>query len=130
MGYIDEDGFVFLVDRLKDLIISSGENVYPREIEEAAVQFEGVAEAAVIGVPDKLRGEAICIYVVPRPGARVDLKALRQYLLGRVAPYKVPREYFLVPELPKTGLGKVRKPELRKRAIEMLSENKLAGRVL
>ena len=93
-------------------------------------QFEGVAEAAVIGVPDKLRGEAICIYVVPRPGARVDLKALRQYLLGRVAPYKVPREYFLVPELPKTGLGKVRKPELRKRAIEMLSENKLAGRVL
>ena len=130
VGYIDEDGFVFLVDRLKDLIISSGENVYPREIEEAAVQFEGVAEAAVIGVPDKLRGEAICIYVVPRPGARVDLKALRQYLLGRVAPYKVPREYFLVPELPKTGLGKVRKPELRKRAIEMLSENKLAGRVL
>ncbi|MCH3949995.1 MAG: long-chain-fatty-acid--CoA ligase [Acidaminococcus sp.] len=130
VGYIDEDGFVFLVDRIKDLIISSGENVYPREIEEAACKFEGIAEAAVIGVPDKLRGESICIYVVPQEGIKPNLKALRQYLLGQVAPYKVPREYFLVSELPRTGLGKVRKPELRKKAIAVLSENRLAGRVL
>jgi long-chain acyl-CoA synthetase len=130
VGYIDEDGFVFLVDRIKDLIISSGENVYPREIEEAACKFEGIAEAAVIGVPDKLRGESICIYVVPQEGAKPNLKALRQYLLGQVAPYKVPREYFLTSELPRTGLGKVRKPELRQKAIAVLSENKLAGRVL
>jgi long-chain acyl-CoA synthetase len=130
VGYIDEDGFIFLVDRLKDLIISSGENVYPREIEEAACQYEGVAEAAVIGVPDKLRGEAICIYVVPREGAQINLKALRQSLIGKIAPYKVPREYFIVDEMPKTNLGKIRKNILRERTIAILSEDKLAGRPL
>lgn len=130
VGYMDEDGFIFLVDRVKDMIISSGENVYPREIEEVVSAYPGVAECSVIGIPDALRGQAICLYVVPREGETIDKKALRQYLIGRIAPYKVPREYFLVESLPKTTLGKVRKNVLRDETVAILSKNKFAGRAL
>lgn len=130
VGYMDEDGFIFLVDRVKDMIISSGENVYPREIEEVVSAYPGVAECSVIAIPDALRGQAICLYVVPREGETIDKKALRQYLIGRIAPYKVPREYFLVESLPKTALGKVRKNVLRDETVAILSKNKFAGRAL
>ena len=79
---------------------------------------------------DALRGQAICLYVVPREGETIDKKALRQYLIGRIAPYKVPREYFLVESLPKTALGKVRKNVLRDETVAILSKNKFAGRAL
>lgn len=109
------------------MIISSGENVYPREIEEVVSAYPGVAECSVIGIPDALRGQAICLYVVPREGETIDKKALRQYLIGRIAPYKVPREYFLVESLPKTALGKVRKNVLRDETVAILSKTSLPG---
>ena len=98
---MDEDGFIFLVDRVKDMIISSGENVYPREIEEVVSAYPGVAECSVIGIPDALRGQAICLYVVPREGETIDKKALRQYLIGRIALIRCRGSIFLSNPFPK-----------------------------
>ena len=130
VGYADEDGFIFLVDRLKDMIISSGENVYPREVEEAITQYPGIREASVVGVADRLRGQAITAFLVLQEGAQCNPKELRRYLLGRIAPYKVPREYFIIQELPKTSLGKVRKNILRQQAEEILQQRRMSGRSL
>jgi long-chain acyl-CoA synthetase len=130
VGYADEDGFIFLVDRLKDMIISSGENVYPREVEEAITQYPGIREASVVGVADRLRGQAITAFLVLQEGAQCNPKELRRYLLGRIAPYKVPREYFIIQELPKTSLGKVRKNILRQQAEEILQQRRMSWRSL
>lgn len=91
VGYFDAEGYLFLVDRLKDMIISSGENIYPREVEEAIQEITGVAEAAVIGVPDPLRGQAVAAWVVPEAGAELDFRAMRRTLLKQIAAYKVPK---------------------------------------
>lgn len=116
MAYCDKDGCFFIVDRLKDMIITSGENVYPREIEELLYAHPAVAEAAVIGIPDKLRGQAGCAYVVMAEGHTFDRKALREYLQQRLAAYKVPREFIQVDALPKNSTGKIMKRLLRERA--------------
>ena len=130
VGYFDQDGYLFLVDRLKDMIISSGENIYPREVEEAIQAYPGVAEAAVIGVPDPLRGQAVASWVVPEPGAEVDLRALRRTLLKQIAAYKVPKKYFLTDTLPRNHLGKLLKNQLRKQTLKILEKDKTAGRAL
>lgn len=130
VGYFDQDGYLFLVDRLKDMIISSGENIYPREVEEAIQKYPGVAEAAVIGVPDPLRGQAVASWVVPEPGAEVDLRALRRTLLKQIAAYKVPKKYFLTDTLPRNHLGKLLKNQLRKQTLKILEKDKTAGRAL
>ena len=83
--YKDEDGWIFIVDRLKDMIISSGENVYPREVEEVLAAHPDIREAAVVGIPDKLRGQAICAYIVPEDGGIKDKRMIRKYLLSRIA---------------------------------------------
>lgn len=114
--YSDEEGYLYLVDRLKDMIISSGENIYPREVEEVIYAYPGVEEAAVIGIPDKLRGEAVCAYLVPKAGVTLEKQALRKYLLDHVAPYKVPRKFYFCTELPKSGTGKILKKVLREQA--------------
>jgi long-chain acyl-CoA synthetase len=114
-GYVDEDGYLFLTDRVKDMIISGGENVYPVEIEEVLTQHPGVAEAAVIGVPDERWGEAVMALVVARdhhPPAAEDLLAFAR---ERLAGYKLPRSVDYVDELPRTPTGKVLKRELRER---------------
>lgn len=116
MVFSDEEGYLYIVDRLKDMIISSGENVYPREVEEVLYSYPGIEEVAVIGIPDKLRGQAICAYIVPSPGVTLEKPALRKFLLGHVAPYKVPREYYFCSELPKSGTGKILKQALREQA--------------
>jgi long-chain acyl-CoA synthetase len=116
MVYSDEEGYLYLVDRLKDMIISSGENIYPREVEEVIYAYPGVEEAAVIGIPDKLRGEAVCAYLVPKAGVTLEKQALRKYLLEHVAPYKVPRKFYFCTELPKSGTGKILKKVLREQA--------------
>ncbi len=117
MAYRDKDGYYFIVDRLKDLIISAGENIYPREVEEELLLHPDVAEASVVGVPDKLRGQCACAYIVLKPGSQMDKRGMRKYLLGRIATYKVPRECVFVESLPKNNTGKILKKSLRERAM-------------
>ncbi len=114
-GYVDEDGYLFLADRIKDMIVSGGENVYPVEVEETLAQHADVADVAVIGVPDPRWGEAVKALVVPRPGARPAPQELITFARERLAGYKLPRSVDLVDELPRTLSGKVLKRELRAR---------------
>ncbi|CCG03407.1 acyl-CoA synthetase [Blastococcus saxobsidens] len=114
-GSLDDEGFLYVRDRYKDMIISGGENVYPAEVESALLELDGVQEAAVIGVPDERWGEVGLAIVVPDPGAALDADDLRARLRDRLAAFKVPKHVELVDELPKTATGKVRKPDLRSR---------------
>ncbi|MDF2874775.1 MAG: lcfB 1 [Sporomusa sp.] len=113
LAYQDDEGYFFVVDRLKDLIISNGENIYPREIEELLYSFPGIIEASVIGVADELRGQVARAYVVIAPGDILDKKAVREYLQANIAAYKIPRDFVVVDALPKTQTGKILKRILR-----------------
>jgi fatty-acyl-CoA synthase len=112
-GSLDAEGFLFIRDRYKDMIISGGENVYPAEVESALLELPEVAEVAVIGVPDEQWGEAGLAVVVPAAGVAPDTEALRARLRERLAAFKVPRYVEFVDELPKTATGKIRKPDIR-----------------
>jgi long-chain acyl-CoA synthetase len=113
VGHIDEDGYVFLVDRIKDLIICSGFNVYPRVVEEALLTHPAVEETNVIGVPDPYRGEAPVAYVKLKPGAKATESELKHFLGERLNKIELPREIIFKDELPKTLIGKLSKKELR-----------------
>ncbi|MCP2244323.1 acyl-CoA synthetase [Lentzea aerocolonigenes] len=113
IGRLD-DGHLYVVDRLKDMFISGGENVYPAEVENAITDHPDVAEVAVVGVPDARWGEVGRAFVRPVPGADVDAAALREFLVPRLAKYKIPVHVEVVAELPRTGSGKVLKPALRR----------------
>ena len=114
LGFMNAQGYLFLVDRAKDMIISGGENVYSTEVEEVLYQHPAVLEAAVFGVPDAKWGEAVHAIVVPRPGHEVDPAALITFCRERIAGYKVPKRIDLCGDpLPKSGPGKVLKRELR-----------------
>lgn len=113
LARVDEDGFYFIVDRKKDMIIRGGLNVYPREVEELLYEHEAVAEAAVIGVPHESLGEEIAAYVVLKPGASATEEELVEHVRSQVAPYKYPRQVHLIDELPKGATGKILKRELR-----------------
>jgi acyl-CoA synthetase (AMP-forming)/AMP-acid ligase II len=114
MGALDDKGFLTLFDRIKDLVISGGSNIYPREIEDVLLEHPAVAEAAVIGVPDTEWGESVMALVVPR-SASVDLAALEALCLERIARFKRPKHWRIVESLPKNDAGKVLKRELRER---------------
>ncbi|TFV88765.1 long-chain fatty acid--CoA ligase [Blastococcus sp. CT_GayMR16] len=116
-GSVDEEGFLYIRDRYKDMIISGGENVYPAEVESALLELDDVQEAAVIGVPDPTWGEVGLAVVVPVPGTSPDVDDLRARLRARLAAFKVPKYVELADELPKTATGKVRKPDLRNRYV-------------
>ena len=114
-GYMDEDGFVFVVDRLKDMIVSGGENVYSAEIEQVLYQHESVAECAVIGIPDPKWGEAVHAIVRMKAGARSSEEELIAHCHARIAGYKCPRSLsFRESPLPLSGAGKILKTELRR----------------
>jgi long-chain acyl-CoA synthetase len=115
-GYLDEEGHLFLTDRIKDMVVSGGENVYPIEVEEAVAHHPGVADVAVIGVPDDRWGETVKALVIRAPGAAVTAEELIAFVRGRLAGYKLPRSVEFVDELPRTPSGKVLKRELRERA--------------
>lgn len=117
VGYLDADGFLTLKDRSKDLIISGGSNIYPREVEEVLLTFPGVAEAAVVGMPDPEWGEVVVAFVVPGRDADVTIAALDQHCLTQIARFKRPKQYVLLDQLPKNNYGKVLKTELRQRLI-------------
>lgn len=126
VAYRDEEGYFFIRDRLKDMIIIYGENVYPREVEELLCAFPPIAEAAVIGVDHRVRGQTVAAVLVLREGAVLDVKALRRFLLKNLAAYKVPRLFATVTALPKNSLGKVQKPVLRQQAKEIFAAEELA----
>jgi long-chain acyl-CoA synthetase len=115
LGYHDEDGYYYVVDREKHMIVTGGYNVYPREVEELLFEHEAVADAAVVGIPDDRRGETVKAFVVPVPGADVTADEIREFCLANLAEYKHPREVAFVDELPRTTTGKVQKFELRAR---------------
>lgn len=116
IGELDEDGYLYIRDRKQDMILVSGYNVYPREIEEVLHRHPGVLEAAIVGVQDEYRGETICAYVARASGHPVDAAQLNVYCREFLAPYKVPRSYEFVDMLPKTSVGKVDKLALRQLA--------------
>ncbi|KPQ05758.1 MAG: fatty-acyl-CoA synthase [Rhodobacteraceae bacterium HLUCCA12] len=109
----DADGYYTIVDRIKDMYISGGENVYPAEVERVLITHPAILEAAVIGVPDDKWGEVGAAFVIARPGQTPDLDALPGWCRERLAGYKVPRAFHLVDDFPRTAAGKVRKPLLR-----------------
>lgn len=113
LAYRDTEWYFYVVDRLKDMIITNGENVYPREIEELLYAYPGVTEAAVIGVPDELRGQAVRAYLVLAEGFALDKKAIREYLQANLAGYKIPRDFIQLDALPKNQTGKILKRVLR-----------------
>jgi long-chain acyl-CoA synthetase len=113
LGYLDEEGYVFIVDRKKDLIKTSGYQVWPREVEEVLAAHPAVAEVGVAGVADDLKGEVVKAWVVPRPTARVTEQELRAFCREKLAGYKVPSRVEFRTELPKTMVGKVLRRALR-----------------
>jgi long-chain acyl-CoA synthetase len=113
VGCLDADGFLTLKDRSKDLIISGGSNIYPREVEEVLLMAPGVVEAAVVGAPDPEWGEVVVAFVVTQPGTSISTQALDQHCLAHIARFKRPKCYVLVDSLPKNNYGKVLKTALR-----------------
>lgn len=122
MGKMDEDGYFYVVDRKKDVIIAGGFNIYPREIEEVLFEHPDIVEAAVIGVPDDYRGETVKAVIVPKPGAKLDEKQLDEYCRKHLAAFKVPRIYEFREELPKSVIGKVLKRQLVEESIEQMKK--------
>ena len=118
VGHRDADGYYYITDRKKDMLIVNGINVYPREIEEVIYHFPGVKEAAVIGVPDARRGEQPVAFVAAAEGQTLDEKALSQFIRGKLADYKVPKQIIILPALPRNATGKILKTELRKQAVK------------
>ena len=112
LARVDDDGYYFIVDRSKDMIIRGGYNVYPREIEEVLYEHPSVREAAVVGVPDDLLGEEVGAAIALAPGAEADAAAIREFVKGRVAAYKYPRRIWFVDELPKGPTGKILKRDV------------------
>jgi len=112
LGKIDVDGFITITGRKKDLIISAGENIYPREIEEILAQHPKVKECAVIGVKDDVRGEVPKAFVIAREGENLEEKDLRSFCREHLANYKIPKYIDLVPDLPRTPTGKILKRAL------------------
>lgn len=112
-GYLDEDGYVYVRDRVKDMIITGGENVYPAEVEAALRSHPAVVDVAVIGIPDAKWGEAVCAVIVPRAGTTPDLEDVVGWARERIARYKCPKHIRIVTTLPRNATGKVLRRELR-----------------
>jgi len=114
VGRFDEDGYLVLVDRAKDMIIRGGENIYPKEIESVVYQLPAIAEAAVVGRADPVYGEQPVLFAALHAGANLDTDRIREHLTASLSKYKLPVEITVLPELPKNAVGKIDKPSLRK----------------
>lgn len=126
IGYMDEDGYFYIVDRKKDMIIAGGYNIYPREVEEVLYEHPAVAEAVVAGVPDPYRGETVKAYIVLKEGASTTEEELDQFARKHLAAYKVPRQYEFRKELPKTAVGKILRRVLVEEERNKLNQQKQA----
>jgi fatty-acyl-CoA synthase len=120
LATMDDEGYLNIVGRSKDMVIRGGENVYPREVEEFLYTHEAIADVQVIGVPDEKYGEELCAWVIARPGADIDEDAVREYCRGRLAHFKVPRYVIFADEFPMTVTGKVQKFKMRETSVERL----------
>ncbi len=118
IGLLDEDGYLFIVDRLKDMVISGGENVYPREVEEVLYGHRDIQECAVIGVPDKEWGERVTAFVVLKPSVTGIPEDLKSFLKKQLAPYKIPKNFVAVQEFPRSPAGKILKRQLKEQLLE------------
>lgn len=118
MGYMDENGYFYVVDRKKDLIIAGGFNIYPREVEEVLYEHEAIQEAVIVGVPDPYRGETVKAFIVLKEGHQVTEEELNTFCREQLAAFKVPRKYEFRDELPKTIVGKILKRQLLEEEIE------------
>jgi acyl-CoA synthetase (AMP-forming)/AMP-acid ligase II len=112
-GYFDDEGYLYIHDRLKDMIVSGGENIYPAEVENAVFGHPAVADVAVIGVPDEKWGETVKAVVVLKPGTQVSAQELIEYARSRIAGYKIPRSVDFIAALPRNPSGKILRRELR-----------------
>ena len=121
LAVMREDGYTQIVDRIKDMVIRGGENVYPKEIEEFLYTHPDIEDVQVVGVPDERYGEELCAWVRMRAGAApLDAEAVRQFATGRLAHYKIPRYVMVVDEFPMTVTGKVRKVQMREESARKL----------
>jgi long-chain acyl-CoA synthetase len=116
IGYKDGDGYIYITDRKKDMLLVNGINVYPREVEEIIYQFPGIKEAAVVSKPDARKGEQPVAFVAADEHVKLEEKALIQFLRGKLADYKVPRQVIVLPQLPRNATGKILKTTLRQMA--------------
>jgi fatty-acyl-CoA synthase len=122
LATMDADGYVNIVGRIKDMVIRGGENVYPREIEEFLYTHPDIADVQVIGVPDAKYGEELMAWIIVRPGADpLTVDQVREFCRGRLAHFKIPRYVHNVDRFPMTVTGKIRKVEMRERAVGLLS---------
>lgn len=119
MGYLDEDGYLYIVDRKKDMILRGGENIYPAELEAIMYGLEEIAEAAVVGVPDPVYGENVISFVVLKPGVSISEQKIKEFMATKTTKFKVPSKIHFVNELPKTGIGKILRRELREKAADL-----------
>ena len=122
IGHVDEDGYFYVTDRKKDMLLVNGINVYPRQIEEVLYHFPGVKEAAVVGKPDDRRGEQPVAFVAPLDGVILDVKAMQAFLKKELADYKVPKHIVLMNALPRNATGKILKTTLREQMADLLAE--------
>ena len=113
VGYLDEEGYLFLCDRKRDMVISGGVNIYPAEIEAALLALSGVRDCAVFGIPHEEFGEQLCAYIEPEPDAVLDEAVVRAHLAERLADFKLPRVVRFETRLPREDSGKIMKRKLR-----------------
>jgi long-chain acyl-CoA synthetase len=118
VGHLDGDGYLFIVDRIKDLIITGGENVYPHEVEDVLYTRQEIEGCAVVGLPDREWGERVTAFITLRPGQRIVPEELKAFLKSHLSSFKVPKEYIVADELPKSPAGKILKRELKKQYLE------------
>lgn len=112
-GYVDEDGYLFICDRYKDMILVAGENVFPAEVENVIVRHPKVADAAVIGIPDDVTGEAVMAFIAAKPGEQVTTRDLMIHLRGHIANFKLPTKWEFVADIPRNPSGKILRRQLR-----------------
>ncbi|TQL69012.1 acyl-CoA synthetase (AMP-forming)/AMP-acid ligase II [Nocardioides albertanoniae] len=117
IGYLDDDGFLHIVDRAKDMVITGGFNVYSTEVEQALMRHPGVADCAVIGLPDEKWGERVTAVVLPRPGTSIDVTELKAYVKEQIGAVKTPKQIEVWPDLPRSKVGKVLKTEIKKKLV-------------
>jgi fatty-acyl-CoA synthase len=127
IAVMDDDGYLNISGRIKDMVIRGGENIYPREIEEFLYTHPAVKEVQVIGVPDEKYGEELCAWVIVREGAAVEAEAIRAFCRGKIAHYKIPRYIRFVDGWPMTISGKVQKYKMREESIRALGLEAAAG---
>ena len=127
LATMDDEGYLNIVGRIKDMVIRGGENVYPREIEEFLYTHPAVADVQVVGVPDEKYGEELCAWIIVRDGRTIGAEGVREFCRGRLAHYKIPRYVLVVTEFPMTVTGKVQKFKMRADSIERFGLQRAAA---